>query len=261
MYCGNCGEYGHIYRRCLKPITSYGIIIYKLIENNYHYLMIRRRHTLGYVEFIRGKYNLENYKYIYNIFKIMTKEEREKVLTSDFDKLWNELWMNKNNKQYKSEYTKSKDKFNKLKNGILTQNTIIDLEYINKQSEYLYLEPEWGFPKGRRNIRETDIECAIRECQEETGIHKQNIKIKPKIFSETFLGTNNIKYRHVYYIAKYISDDEVVLDDTNFTQISEISAVRWMNLENTLINIRSYNNEKKILIKEVEKYMIDMKYE
>ena len=36
---------------------------------------------------------------------------------------------------------------------------------------------EWEFPKGRRNYMETDIKCALREFQEETGISKESIKI------------------------------------------------------------------------------------
>jgi 8-oxo-dGTP pyrophosphatase MutT (NUDIX family) len=34
LYCNNCGKYGHTYRRCYEPITSYGIICLNL--NNYN---------------------------------------------------------------------------------------------------------------------------------------------------------------------------------------------------------------------------------
>ena len=33
VYCGNCGEFGHLYRRCTQPITSLGLISYR-IDNN-----------------------------------------------------------------------------------------------------------------------------------------------------------------------------------------------------------------------------------
>ena len=33
-YCGNCGEEGHTYRRCLAPIISLGVILYKVVANH-----------------------------------------------------------------------------------------------------------------------------------------------------------------------------------------------------------------------------------
>ena len=49
--------------------------------------MIRRRNTIGFVEFLRGKYTLDNYKYILSIFSIMTTDEREQILISTFNEL------------------------------------------------------------------------------------------------------------------------------------------------------------------------------
>ena len=118
LYCGNCGKYGHVYRKCLAPIISYGIIIFKKIDNKLKYLLVQRKDTLGFVEFMRGKYNLENINYIIKLFKIMTLDERIEIISNDFDTIWNKLWMNQDNKQYHNEYETSKKKFNLLKNGI-----------------------------------------------------------------------------------------------------------------------------------------------
>ena len=103
IYCGNCGKLGHTYRRCTAPITSLGAIVFKLVESpevpglyTTKYLLIQRKDTLGFVEFLRGKYNLENIKYIFKIFEIMTKKERDFIEVNDFDTIWNSLWMNKN---------------------------------------------------------------------------------------------------------------------------------------------------------------------
>ncbi len=30
IYCGNCGNLGHTYRRCKFPITSCGVILYRI---------------------------------------------------------------------------------------------------------------------------------------------------------------------------------------------------------------------------------------
>ena len=61
--CNNCGKQGHLYNNCKIPITSYGVISFRKHEN-YEYLMICRKDSLGYVDFIRGKYPLYNKKYI-----------------------------------------------------------------------------------------------------------------------------------------------------------------------------------------------------
>ena len=57
-YCCNCGKTGHVYRKCMSPIMSLGIILVKLENDVIKYLLIQRRDTLGFVEFMRGKYNL-----------------------------------------------------------------------------------------------------------------------------------------------------------------------------------------------------------
>ena len=115
VYCGNCGKFGHMYKRCTAPITSLGIICFKKNENEIKYLMIQRRDTLGFVEFMRGKYNIENISYIFRLFKIMTISERKRIEKYSFDKLWNDLWMNKNTRQYHNEYENSKKKFSHSK--------------------------------------------------------------------------------------------------------------------------------------------------
>ena len=63
ILCQNCGEKGHHIKECTNPKTSLGIILFRKIDNNIEYLMICRRNTIGFVEFIRGKYNFTNYKY------------------------------------------------------------------------------------------------------------------------------------------------------------------------------------------------------
>ena len=49
IYCGNCGKYGHIYKKCNQPIMSLGIICFKIIDEKIHYLLIKRKCSLNYV--------------------------------------------------------------------------------------------------------------------------------------------------------------------------------------------------------------------
>jgi 8-oxo-dGTP pyrophosphatase MutT (NUDIX family) len=252
-YCGNCGDEGHTYRRCLAPIMSLGVILYKVVDNKLMYLMVQRRDTLGYVEFMRGKYNLENSKYILELFKIMTENERLKILNNDFDFLWRNLWMNKNLKKFQNEYNNSKKKFNLLKNGVNIDGHQLSLLNTHNTVPILWKRPEWGFPKGRRNAKESDLDCAKREFEEESGYTEDSYQIDDSIspIVELFSGTNNIRYKHIYYIGKSLNDVSLTINKDNFNQASEISQIKWSSFTDSSESIRVYNIEKKEVLKKV----------
>ena len=56
---------------------------YNLDSEDIEYLMIRRKDTLGYVDFLRGRYSLHNKLYLLNIFGEMTVHEKEKIRSSE----------------------------------------------------------------------------------------------------------------------------------------------------------------------------------
>ena len=55
--CNNCGIHGHLFYKCKKPIMSFGIICYRynIYSKEIEYLLICRKDSLGYVDFLRGK--------------------------------------------------------------------------------------------------------------------------------------------------------------------------------------------------------------
>jgi len=205
-YCNNCGKAGHLYHHCKLPITSNGIISFRKGENKIiEYLLIRRKDTLGHIDFMRGKYSTTNRQYIINMLNQMTMDEKSRLSTDSFETLWNTVWgENTLSAQYKNEESSSLEKFSMLRSGIVINNdkyTLNDL--INQSNEYEHWnEPEWGFPKGRRNHQESDYDCAIREFHEETGYsHKMLHNIQNLIpYEEIFTGSNYKSYKHKYYI-------------------------------------------------------------
>ena len=58
--CNNCGKQGHQFHQCKLPITSYGIILFRSSTNGIEFLMLRRKNSFGYIDFIRGKYVQNN---------------------------------------------------------------------------------------------------------------------------------------------------------------------------------------------------------
>jgi len=118
-FCNNCGKYGHVFNQCKHPITSIGFIVYRINnDNKVEYLLIRRKDTLGFIDFMRGKYDVNNKSYILNIINEMTISEKEKLLQYDFDTLWKYLWGENIGIQYRSEESVSKNKLTLLRNGI-----------------------------------------------------------------------------------------------------------------------------------------------
>jgi 8-oxo-dGTP pyrophosphatase MutT (NUDIX family) len=250
--CNNCGKQGHLYNSCKIPITSYGVISFKK-NKEYEYLMICRKDSLGYVDFIRGKYPLYNKKYIQNLVDEMTVQEKNNILTKDFYDLWNQLWCSENGMQYRVEEKSSKNKFDQIKRGIqLSETDKYDIYTLIENSKTNWITPEWGFPKGRRNYGEKDMQAALREWCEETGYPIKSLNIISNIlpYDEFFVGSNFKSYKHKYYLA-YIKND---FSNTNY-QKSEVSELKWFTYEECLKHIRPYNLERIEIVNKINKIL------
>jgi len=253
-FCNNCGKSGHLYNQCKIPITSIGVIAFRVVNHEYQYLMIRRKETLCFMDFIRGKYSIKNREYILKMFKQMTIYEKEMLLQGNFENIWKKIWNDQTTlNQYKSEYNHAKEKYENLLSGIDYDHTHYSLNSLIEETRlcHEYDEPEWGFPKGRRNLYEKDYDCAIREFSEETGyknIHLHNIQNIMPLY-EFITGSNFKSYKHKYFVMFMNHKDTLDLD--KFQQ-SEVSKIEWMNIDNALKHIRPYNNEKKKLIESLD---------
>lgn len=256
-FCSNCGGNGHVYHHCKKPITSIGIIVYKMdpLTKEILYLLIRRKDTLGFIDFMRGKYNVYDKKYIQNLVNVMTNEEKIRISTMEFDCLWKQLWGGTVSIQYRGEEKKSREKFYKLNTGVTTNGEKYNIKSIVNESPNVWTEPEWGFPKGRRNYQEKDKPCAIREFTEETGYHAESIQIIQNLlpFEEIFTGSNLKSYKHSYYVAVMMEEP----DEYPKFQESEVSDMQWLNYNDTIGKIRFYNLEKIDILTRVNNMLRD----
>jgi len=250
QFCNNCINQGHLFNQCRTPITSVGIVSFIKEKDTLKYLMICRKDSLGYIEFLRGKYPLYNKEYIQTLVDEMTISEKERIGSGNFDDLWKGLWGDFIGIQYRSEEKHAKEKFIQIKRGIQIYNEgSYDISSLIKESQTNWITPEWGFPKGRRNYQETDITCAYREFNEETGFMKDDLDMITNIqpFEEIFIGSNYKSYRHKYYVAELISKN---ITPDKF-QKSEVSDMRWLTLDECLSIIRPYNLEKLQVIKDI----------
>lgn len=101
----------------------------------------------------------------------------------------------------------------------------------NKRSHH------WSFPKGHKEINETDVQTALREVLEETNVKIKlysnysctiNYEPKPKVSKDV-----------VYFLAEYESG-EVKAQDT------EVSNIGWFTVEEAMNKI-TYDQEKEVL--------------
>ena len=237
--------------------------INEVLDKDLNYLLIRRRNSLNYIELIRGKYDIENMEYLETHIEYLTNEERESIMKNDFSKLWCNLWEVSNNYYELPDYVESKQKFDMLKKGIIYKKNEILLktsfEKMIKRTRTYYSEPEWGFPKGRRNSREKNVECAKREFEEETNITSRDYHILNfSPIEETYMASNHLKYKHIYYISQSLNQVPLQINASNKSQRIEIGDIQWLTIDQTLEKIREYNIQKKYLIVQLHNHMKDV---
>jgi ADP-ribose pyrophosphatase YjhB (NUDIX family) len=238
LYCNNCGKQGHISNDCKIPITSVGIILLRYHENKPNYLFVRRKETFGYSDLVRGKYPIYNKTFIQNLVNEMTLDEKRKIKS-----VINEI----ENENRDPNETILKRYYTCIKMNREMGYEDIDLTRIINDSTSKWKDPEWGFPKGRRNYQEKDLDCALREFEEETGYLRHEITLIENLIplEEIFTGSNYKIYKHRYYLAKLNNDNNVKIDTF---QESEISKMEWFDTKKSLDHIRPYNKEKKNIV-------------
>ncbi len=249
---------------CNEPLTSVGIICIKLNKEIYNkfrnnlqsvsyynlndlimenidkfneyndmvsFLLVNRRHSLNYIDFIRGKYNINDTNGIYNICSFMSSNEIEMIKNNEFNYLWGELWLkNAYKKKYLEEMKMASIKFSHLKNMGL-------LDKIKTN----YSSTEWEIPKGRKNSNETNLKCAIREFKEETSLNLDDYHIITCLdpIHDLFIGTNNKEYKHIFYTS--VANENISNIDIKNNEINEVRWCKWSELNDL---IRPYNNNK-----------------
>lgn len=241
LFCNNCGKSGHLILECKMPITSIGIIVFRKNKGNIEYLMVCRKDSFGYSDFIKCKFPIIEDVYLLTLINEMTTHEKDKL--KSVCKVVESDDFNINNVSGSLE-----KKIFYINNELSNNGYDVKLSQLIERSDTSWDEPEWGFPKGRRNNLEKDLDCAIREFEEETGYKRSNIKLIENIipYEEIFVGSNYKNYKHKYYIA-YMPE----IDDTKKYQKSEISNMEWKTESSCLNSIREYNLEKISILKNI----------
>lgn len=102
----------------------------------------------------------------------------------------------------------------------------------------------WSFPKGHMELGESEVQTALREVREETGLSiqlldgfRQCVEYYPK---------PNIKKQVVYFLGS-ITDPSAV----PVPQKEEVSELKWMNFQEAF-RVVTFKNDRKLLDKAIE---------
>lgn len=200
--------------------TSCGIACLKFENNKYHVLLIRKRSTYAFINFVNGKYT---YKCkLSELLNKMTVEEKQIILSFNYDFIFYQAFGMMPNDLFLSRFQIGKSKFNNL-----DKNKLKDL--INKSA---CIQPIWDFPKGKHEPGEGNFECAIREFEEETNCKDYDI-IGAEPYQHEF-NDCNVKYRYIIYTAfarKF---------DLKFKSCNEIIECRWFTIEQARFLVRPH---------------------
>ena len=113
---------------------------------------------------------------------------------------------------------------------------------INEKNEVLLIHHNsghWDFPKGHVEDGETEVETAIREVKEETGI---DVKVNEKFrYTIVYSPKENIIKEVVFFLATNISNNKN-------PQLEEVSEVQWVEY-NEALKIITYDDTRELLIK------------
>ena len=183
---------------------SCGIFLLSRKSGKLHVCVVKKRHTYSIMDILGGTYSSETVAHVVN-----TMSTREQSLLSSFDAMWVDVWGALDIAT--DMYQRGKAKYTELR-----PDTVPILNST---------EPIYEIPKGRPNLREPILTCAMREHSEETGIVPADYEIMQPFPQLRYYFTDMGKlYKYIYFIA--------YSGECRATEVSncEIDHVRWLSL-------------------------------
>src|SRR3989344_1275994 len=184
----------------LHTKVSIGVILCRnnAITKKPEVLLVHKRYTYAYAEFIHGRYapsrNKMPHVTVLTLLGRMSTEELLDVWSLNFEQMWYRIWLTHDKKDF---YLKKRAKFQAAFMRDAGEGLRKAIQQTKTRSS-----PLWEIPKGRRlNARESDIICAIRELREETGVERNEYRFLPGVKRRVSYVSTGTRYVCIYYIA------------------------------------------------------------
>jgi len=106
----------------------------------------------------------------------------------------------------------------------------------------------WAFPKGHKEARETDLEAALRELREETGIKKCKVQARKKFIEKYIFKSKSARvFKTVTYFPALVFPQKIKL------QKSEVSSYAWLGFKKAIKKITFLESQN--LLKRAHDYL------
>lgn len=208
----------------MKTKRSYGIVCFNNDGNSV--LLIKKRYTYYYVQFLFTDYNIKNRGELIKLFSGLTANEKYLIATFDFDLMWTWLWRTNDFKKGSRLHRLYRNKFYNLYKSKIYKSKLYNLLNNTPCSKTI-----WEIPKGKRKLKEKSLTCAIREFEEETGLTPEHYNIiSTNLYTITNIA-NGKRYSLQYYPAIASSGKHPSLNYNSVGQISELCDVRYVDIE------------------------------
>lgn len=263
---GAIGKMRYIDKRSMKIKESFGMIAARYKNDEFEYLLVCRKYSVGMCDLILG-ISFITVPYLKRICSQLTLSEANIILYDNISSIWSNcmgrsIYTSDTYTNF-NKYAKHRDwrrqimykRFTAIRNNITFRKIL-------KSVKNVWKDAGWGFPKGRRRIkdRECQIDCASREFEEETGICKGEYRLirnnSNMEFVEQYIGSNYIIYRNCYYVVMVSPLALPTFNPhVNINQKYELSHIGWFNLDDAKSKIRYTDTTKLDCLEAAERYL------
>jgi len=151
--------------------VSFGVIVVRINPSSHRpeAVIVRARYTYAYAEFVHGKYSKNDHRKVAALIDEMSVDERLDLYSLNFAQMWYRIWLTADKKEH---YNRN---FAKFQTAWMREDSGKTLRHLIQTSRVAPRGTHYEFPKGKRlTPREADVNCAIRETEEEARVTKRD---------------------------------------------------------------------------------------
>ncbi len=188
-----------------EPVISYGILEFVIAKSSNpesetpesaYFHVFRRRHTIEYGILLQG-YAQRNQ--LFHLICLLSRDERQRILTNEWQDLWDDYWIDHNSTGYTNLQAQSKRRFTEIREIL----TIINNDVTSRIEQRPYI-----FPKGKPEKNESALQAALREAREESKVNFSTedpttgeLHFAQPIIQQ-YSGSDDRPYKDYYYVWK-----------------------------------------------------------